>query len=168
METYSLEADNRKPDTKQRARMFLVWAGVYFVVLFSWKSIWPIGIERNEGLLVRALHALVVSILWAIGMTVWFRRHLPDTTILVDETSITAVSQYRGWMRWFRVQKRVRRGEIRTIWEVRGADGVVVGTAISENPKLRARLTGFVFLSTRLQDYEKLRALAVLWRSPDA
>jgi hypothetical protein len=168
METYFLKAEQTKPNVNQRLRMFFVYACLYFLLMFTAKLLWPTTLDKNEGILARAAYAAVMSIIWAAGMTIWWKRTLPNSTIVVDDYSITATSQYPGWMRWLKTSRTVRRGEIRTIWDIRNSKGTVLGTAISEKGKLYSRFFfGFVFLSTRLQEYEKLRAIAELWRSPN-
>jgi hypothetical protein len=168
METYFLEAEHKRPSTRERIIRFVLFLSIAFTVSFAGKCIWPSNYERHQAVLIKALDAGMWGVAMATFMTFWMRPPLLDSTLIIDDSSITTVSSYKGWMKRYEIRKVVHRGEIRTIRDVRNLDGEWIGAKISEKSGIREWFAGYLFLSKRLPDYEKIRAVAVLWQSPNA
>jgi len=164
MKTYPVMLNSQKPVLKQRAVSVLYLSGFYFILLFGWKFFWPTSTERNSGLLGTAIETGVVSLLWGLTMAFWPRK-FPSYKLLVDDESITSVVEFTGWMKWWVVRRSISKGKVRTIWEIRGKQGMPRGMGFSERSGLSARMWGFVFLPSSLPDYESIKALAESWRS---
>jgi hypothetical protein len=164
METYIVRPDSQKPTLKQRAVSVLCLSGIYFTLLFGCKFLWPTSSERNHGLLGITIETGVLSLLWGLTMVFWPRR-LPSYKLLLDDESITSVLEFTGWMKWWVVRRTISKGKVRTIWEIKGKQGVPRGMGFSERSRLGARMWGFVFVPSNLPDYESIKMLAETWRS---
>jgi hypothetical protein len=169
MDIYVARADSLKRTLKQRAIhraiAVLCFSGIYFILMFGWKFFWPTLTERNRGLFSIAVETGLVSVFWGLAM-VFLPRKLPSYKLLVDDGSISGVTEYTGWMKWWVVRRTISKGKVRTMWEIKGRLGLPSGMAFSERrSRFGARMWGFVFLSTTLPDYESLRTLAESWRS---
>jgi hypothetical protein len=164
MDTYLVRPDSPKPTLKQRAIAVLCFGGIYFILMLGWQFFWPTSTERNRGLLTIAVVTGLVSLTWGLGMAFWPRK-LPSYKLLVDDESITGVTEYTGWMKWLVMRRTISKGKVRTIWEIKGRLGAPSGMGFSDRKsRLGARMWGFVFLPTTLPDYESLRTLAESWR----
>jgi hypothetical protein len=164
METYVVRLNSQRPTLKQRAISALFFGGFYFILMFGWRFFWPSPAERYFGLLSIVAETGLISLLYGLGMAFWPPKR-PGCKILVDDESITGITEYDGWMKWLAFRRTVSKGKIRTIWEIKGRLGSTGGTGLSERSRLGARMWGFVYLPRSLPEYESLRALAESWRS---
>jgi len=169
MDTYIVPLNLRNPTLKQRAVAVLLGGGIFFILLFGRKMLWPTMAERNRGIGSVAIEAGIVSLLWTISMAFLHRKwpncKLPNYKLLVDDESITAVMEYTGWMKWFVTRRTISKGKVRSAWEVKGRLGRPGGMGFSERSKLGARMSGFVYLPATLPEYEYLKRLAESWRT---
>jgi len=166
METHVFTLNPQEPTLKKRAISVLYLGGTFFVLMFGWKFFWPTSTERNLGVMNIMVEAGIVSLLWGLAMAFYPKRSL-NYKLLVDDESITCVMDYTGWMKWLVMRRTIRRGKVRSIWEIRGRLGMPGGMGLSERSRLRAWMFGFVFLPRTLPAYESLRMLAESWRTRD-
>src|ERR1700735_4492709 len=68
-----------------------------------------------------------------------------------------------GCLRESTFRRAVRKGRVRSIFEIKGGKGVLRGVGISERTQFGGRMWGFVFVSTSLPEFESLRQLAESW-----
>jgi len=166
MDTYVVRRDSQEPKLKQRAIWIPIFGGIFFMLMFGWKVFWPTSIGRSRGILSIALETGLVSLVWGLLMA-YQPRKLPNYMLLVDDESITGVTQYTGWMKWFVMRRTISKGKVRSVWEIKGRLGATGGMGFSERSKWGARMLGFVFLPRSLPEYASLRALAESWRTAD-
>jgi hypothetical protein len=165
VETYVLESNKSKFTLKQRVLSVLFMASMYFLVMLAWTYLWPSPYEARESLYRIALKVAIISIFWGVGMTFWPKK-VPNCKLLADEQSITTVMEYSGWMKWYKIQKTVSAGKIRTIREINGRFGAPGGLAASEQTRLGAWMLGGIYIPKTLPEYERLKALVESWKDP--
>ena len=112
-----------------------------------------------------AIEIGIVSLLSGLVMVFFRPRSLTNYKLLVDEESITGVTEYTGWMTWFVQRTTVRKSRVRTIFEIKATAFHPGGLVISERSMLGARMLGWVFLSKDLPEYDDLRQLVEGWQS---
>ena len=124
MDTYFVNLESPKFNLKQKVLQVFILGGTFFALSFSWKFFWPDATYRNRGLLSIATEAGLVALVWAFLMVffapTWSRKY----KLLVGDESITAVVEKTGLKKWFNQEKTVRKGEIRTILELKTGMGL--------------------------------------------
>jgi hypothetical protein len=88
--------------------------------------------------------------------------------LLVDKDSITAVIDGTGLGRWCTLHRTIRKGEVRSIFNIAGRFGNQRGIGVSERNRLGARLWGFVFLPESMPEYERLKGVVESWQVPES
>ena len=165
MDTYEVIVDSPKPQLKYRLLAALLFGGTFFVLRFGASLLWPTSNERSRGLIGFAIEIGAVSIIYGVGMGMGLgSRTLPNYKLLVDEDSITGITQYTGWMRWLVLRRTVRRNRVRSIFEMKPVLGRPGGIGISERSILGARVLGFVSVPKTLPEFDRLRNLSESWR----
>jgi hypothetical protein len=170
METYVVKRETPKFTMKARVAAALLYGAMFFVGIFSCRLLWPSPSERSQGTLTTAVWLAIEALIW--GALMGFGRpflpkrlKLGDYKLLVDDDSITGVTERTGWMRWWTTRRTVRKGRVRTIFEIRAK--AFRGLGVSERSKLGARLWGFVYLPQSLPEFEELKQLVEGWRTSD-
>jgi hypothetical protein len=148
----------------------LVFGGIFFIIWFSWNLLWPGSSAKARSPFSIAIEGAIVALLW--GATMVFGGPILRTSssykLLVDEESITAVTERSGWMHWWVHRRTVRKGKVRTIFGIGGRFGSPRGIGVSERGKLGARLWGFVCLPESMPEFEQLKRMAESWRTPES
>jgi hypothetical protein len=168
MDTYIVNLDSLKPKPKQKVISAVYLGGMYFVVVFCLKLFWPTPRERSGGLTGIAVEAGFMALLWGFGMAYFSRKSVSSYKLLVDDASITGVTEYRGWMKWLVTRRTIRKGKVRTILSLKDGFGAARGIGISERSKWGARMWGWVYVPSNLPEYEYLRQLAEGWRANES
>jgi hypothetical protein len=167
MDTYVIELPSPKRKLKDKALSVLLLGGMYFVLYFSFTLLWPSAAESHRGLLSNATEAGLAALAWGIWMAAFPANPRSAYKLLVNEDSITSEMEYGRWMNWLAPRWTVRKGEVRTIFDVKGRAGKPGGFGVSSRSRLGARMLGFIYVPNTLPDYEYLRRLAESWRSKE-
>ncbi len=170
MDAYEVKLDPTKIKLRHRAALALCTSACFFVLWFGWKILWPTPGERTMPLLSLLIESVLVSLIFGIAMAFFellSPRRRPSYKLLVNEDSITGEWQYKGWMKWLVMRRTIRKGKVRTIFEIKPRLGSPGGVGISERTPVGARLWGFVYLSRTMPEYDQLRKLAQSWRNND-
>jgi hypothetical protein len=146
----------------------LCFAALFFLLRFGWSILSPTPSEMSSGLPSVAIEIGILSLFWAVAMVFLKPATLPNYKLLVDEESITWVTEYTGWMRWFVTRRTVRKSRVRTIFEIKATGFHSGGLGISERSMLGIRMWGCVFLPKDLPEYDDLRRLVEGWRSVES
>jgi hypothetical protein len=87
----------------------------------------------------------------------------PRTSIdfFVDEESISSEFRSYGILKWRLIRRTVRRGKIRSVFQIKGRVG---GIGISERSEFAARMFRYVYVPASLPEFEELKRLAESWR----
>ncbi len=164
MDTYEVKMKSPRVNPKYKIIAVLCFAAFFFLLRFGWSILSPTPSEMSRGLPSVAIEIGTLSLLWALGMVFFKSARLPNYKLLVDEESITGVTEYTG-MRWFVTRRTVRKSRVRTIFEIKATAFHSGGLGISERSMLGIRMLGCVFLPKELQEYDDLRRLVEGWRS---
>jgi hypothetical protein len=152
MDTYEVKVKSPRVNPKYKIIGVLCLAALFFLFQFGWSIL--IAIEIG-----------IFTILGGLVMVFFKPASLPNFKLLVGEESITWVMEYSGWKRWFVRRWTVRKGRVRTIFEIKATPFYPGGLGISERSRFGIRMFGCVFLSKDLPEYEDLRRLVEGWRS---
>ena len=166
METYVLELNTSKRSLKRLALSVMCMAVVYFLLMLAFTYLWPSPYEKHESVYLIAMKTAFISLLWGLGMT-FLQPKLPDGRLLVDDQSITSVTEYTGWMKWYKIRRTVSAGKVRTIREIRSRLGGPGGLAASERTRLGAWIWGGIYIPNTLPEYQQLKALVESWKTPE-
>jgi hypothetical protein len=169
METHVVQIDAPKPSLKNKTAAVLAYGGLFFILWTSWNLLWPSSSQRATGFLSAVIEGLIIAVLWAVSMVFGgpiFRTSF-SYKLLVDDNSITGVSEGNGWMRWWATRRTIRKGKVRAIFEIPSRFGSSGGVGVSERTILCARLCGFVFLPKSMHEYENLEHLVESWRTSE-
>jgi len=174
-DTYLISFDSRKPSLKVKFALALIGAGVFFLLRLSWSYFWPSAFEEHRGHHANAMEAGIVALVWGaamafmpkFGIASTLRTGLPAYKLLVDDESITGCLEYNGWMKWFRSKRKIRKGRVHTIFEIKGRFGRPDAIGISERSRFVARMSGFVYIPKTLPEFDDLRRLAESWRKTE-
>jgi hypothetical protein len=166
MDTYVVKLETPRGKLQHKVLAALLFGGTFFVLRFCWSLLSPTSSERNRGPLSLAIEIGVVSLVFGVGMGFFRPRISPNHSykLFVDQDSITGVAKYTGWMKWLGTRRTVRKGKIRSIFEIKAAVGRSGGIGISERTILGARMMGFVYIPKTLPEYDDLKGLAESWR----
>jgi len=168
METHVIEIHGLKPSLKIKAATVLVYAGLYFVIWFTWTLLWPSSGEKARDPLSIAIQGGVIAVIWGAFMV--FATPISRTNrnykLLVEEESITGVTDGTGLGRWCTLRRTIRKGKVRTIFGIAGRLGGLRGISASERSRLGAWFWGFVFLPESMPEYEHLKNVLGGWRAP--
>src|ERR1700733_11464670 len=164
MNTYEVRLESHNAKVKHRVVEVLFLAGLFFMLRFCWSAFYPTPSERSRGLTSVALEVGVTSLLWGIGMAFFRSKRISNYKLFVDEDSISGVLEYTGWLKWLRTRRTVRKGKVRSIFEIKGMFGRADAIGISERSMLGARIWGFVYVPKTLREYDNLKQLAEGWR----
>lgn len=156
------EAGKIKLGPKQKLLTALLFAVILFALRFGWHVWEGSGYEQHWSVIEIAIWSAAVAILLAVFPTA---PRVPAYKLLVDDNSITGVSQYGGWMKWFQTRRTVRKGSVRSIFNVPAIGDRPGGVGISERSQLGARMWGFVYVPKSMPEFEDLKRLAESWRS---
>jgi hypothetical protein len=165
VETYVLELNTPKRSLKHLALSVICMAVVYFLLMLAFTYLWPSPYEKHESVYLIAMKTAFISLLWGLGMT-FLQPKLPDGRLLVDDQSITSVTEYTGWMKWYKIRRTVSAGKVRTIREIRSRLGGPGGLAASERTRLGAWMWGGIYIPNTLPEYQQLKALVESWKAP--
>jgi len=160
------EAGTIKLGLKNRLLSALAFTVIAFALRFGWMLFAPSGFERRSGTTGSALEIAIWAI--ALGFTMAFlqaKPRVPGYRMIVEDNSITGITQYTGYMKWFVSRKTVRRGRVRTIFEVPPTRYHSGGIGVSEHSRFGTRMWGFVYIPSSLPEFDQLKALAESWRS---
>jgi hypothetical protein len=168
METYEITTEPYQFKLRHKTVGVFLFASVYFVLRFSWSVLSPSQAERFRGLSSLAIEIGFASVISALAMVflspIWKRlgRDLKiNYKLLVDADSITAV--FPIWRN--RLSRRmVRKGKVRSIFEIKAAFSRSGGIGISERNEFAARILGFVYVPKAFPEFDKLKSLAESWR----
>ena len=164
MDTYVVRLETPRGKLQHKVLAALLFGGTFFVLRFCWSLLSPTSSERGKGLLGLAIEIGVVSLIFGIGMSFFRPRTFPNYKLLVNQDSVTGVTEYTGWMRWLVTRRTVRKGKVRSIFEIHAVPGRPGGIGISERSILGARMWGFVYVPNTLPEYGDLTGLAESWR----
>jgi hypothetical protein len=168
MDTYEIRVESPNPKWKSRLIAALCFAGFFFLFRFGLTLLFPLAFGESRGPRSLAIDIGIWSLVMSAVMAFGRIRTIPNYTLLVDDDSITGVTEYTGWMSWLVFRRTVRRGEVRSIFpiKVRNRAGQSAGIGISERERVfSARMLGFVYVPKTLPQYEQLKHLAESWRS---
>jgi hypothetical protein len=169
MDTYEVKMKSPRVNLKYQIIGVLCFAALFFVLRFGLSIFFPTEHERSRGMPGVAIEIGILSLLAGIGMVfVRLPRPLPKYKLLVDEESITGVTEYTRWMRWRVKRTTVRKSRVRTIFEIKASAFHPGGLGISERSMFGARMWGWVFLPKDLPEYDDLRRLVEGWRSVES
>jgi hypothetical protein len=164
VDTYEVKMKSPRVNPKSKIIAVLCFAAFLFLIRFGWRFLSPAPGEIRGGLPRVAIETGMSSLLLALGMVFFRSARLPNYKLLVDEESMTWVMKYPGWMRWFVRRWTVRKGRVRTIFEIKATAFHSGGLGISERSMAGTRMFGCVFLPRELPEYDDLRRLAEGWR----
>jgi len=168
VETYEVKTEPHRVSPKRKIIAALCFGAFFFVFLFGASVFFPTPGQTNMGLASRAMEIGIPSLLAALitALTAFLRpASVLSYKLLVDEESMTGVSERTGWMSWFVIRKKVRKSKVRTIFQIKANAYQRGGLAVSERSMFGARMLGCVFLPMELPEYDKLRRLVESWRS---
>jgi hypothetical protein len=168
MDIYEVKFEPTKIKLRYRTISALCLSGIFFVVWVGLRTIWRSPSDGAKGLLGILVEGGLVSLFWGIAMVFSgpFRPGGPPSyRLLVDNDSITSVSEYKGLMKWLGTRRTVRKGQVRTIFEIKPRFGATGGVGVSERSKFGARMLGWVFLPRALPEFDYLKELAESWRN---
>jgi hypothetical protein len=168
MDTYKVRMKSPRVNPKYKIIAVLCFAAFFFLLRFGWIILSPTPSEMSRGLPSVAIEIGILSLFWALAMVFFKSARVPNYKLLVDEESITGVTEYTGWMRWFVKRTTVRKSRVRTIFEIKATAFHPGGLGISERSMLGTRMLGFVFLPKELPEYDGLRRLVEGWRSVES
>jgi hypothetical protein len=169
MERYSVELELQRPLVSWRYKTVaaLIFAAIFFAIRFGWDFVAPIEKERDvlSVALKDGLWALLMGTMMAFLPRPWVPSK-PRISIdfFVDEESISSEFRSYGILKWRLIRRTVRRGKIRSVFEIKGRLG---GIGISERGGFAARMWGYVYVPTSLPEYEEVKRLAESWRVVD-
>ncbi len=168
MVTYEVANERYQPKLKHKVIGVFLIAGIFFVLRFGLSVLSPSQTERSRTLSSLAIEIGLVSLVWALGMVflspIWRKlgRDLKlNFKLLVDADSMTAV--YPSWGNR-QSRRMVRKGKVRSIFEIKATSLRPGGIGISERKELAARMLGFVYVPKTLPEFDKLKSLAETWR----
>lgn len=165
VETYFAELDKSKLSLKQWAGLVLLMASIYFVIELALSFFWLSHYGEQESVQRIILKVTFISLFWGVAMTFRLPK-TPTCKILVDDQSITSVMEYTGWMKWYKINRTVSAGKVRTIRETRSRLGWPGGLVASERSGWGAWMRGGIYIPKTLPEYGRLKALVESWRSP--
>ena len=166
MERYSVELELQGPlvSWRYKAVAALIFAAIFFAIRFGWDFVAPV--EKERGMLSAALKdglwAMLMGTIMAFLPKIWVSSK-PQTSIdfFVDEESISSEFRSHGILKWRLIRRTVRRGKIRSVFQIKGRVG---GIGISERSEFAARMFGYVYVPASLPEFEELKRLAESWR----
>jgi hypothetical protein len=164
VDTYEVKMKSPRVNPKHKIIAVLCFAAFLFLVRFGWSVLSPAPSEISRGLPRVAIETGMWSLLFALGMVFFRSAPLPNYKLLVDQESMTWGLEYPGWRRWFVRRWTVRKGRVRTIFEIKATAFQSGGLLISERSMAGIRMFGCVFLPRELPEYDDLRRLAEGWR----
>jgi hypothetical protein len=165
VETYIFELNKSKPSLKQRAVLVLLMASVYFLVMLATNFFWLSHYGEQESAHRIILKVTFISLFWGVAMAFWPPK-TPNCKLLVDDQSITSVTEYPGWMKWYKISRTVSAGKVRTIREFNGRLGAPGGLIVSERLGWSMWILGGIYIPITLPEYGRLKALVRSWRVP--
>ena len=168
MDTYEVKLKSPRVNPKYKIISVLCFAAFFFLIRFGWSILSPTPSEMSSGLPSVATEIGILSLLLALVMVFFKSARIPNYKLLVDEESITGVTEYTGWMSWFVKRTTVQKSRVRTIFEIKKTASHPGGLGISERSMFGARMCGFVFLPKELPEYDDLRRLVEGWRSVES
>lgn len=164
MDTYEVKLGSRRGNPGRKIIAALCCAALFFILRFGWIILFPTSSERNTRLMILAIETGTTGLLYGLALVFKPFAPLRSYKVLVDDESITGLTTYDGWMRWFRIRHTVRKGRVRTIFEIQATAFSPGGLALSERSRLGARFWGCVFLPRELAEYDDLRRVVESWR----
>jgi hypothetical protein len=169
MDTYEVKMKSPRVNPKYKIIAVLCGAALFFLVRFGWYILSPTPSEMSRSLPSVAVEIGLSSLVLALIMVFFKSTRHPNYKLLVDRESITGVTEFTGWMRWLVKRTTVRKGRIRTIFEIKAmAFRPGGGLGISERNRLGARMWGFFFLPKELPEFGDLRRFVEGWRSVES
>jgi hypothetical protein len=166
MDTYELKPKSARVNLKYRIVAVLCVAALCFLFQFGCRILSANPSERSSRLPTLAIDSGIFTVLWILAMVFLPKSaRLANYKLLVDEESMTGVTEYTIWMRRFVKRTTVRKNRVRTIFEIKTTAFHPGGLLISERSMLVARMLGWVYLSKDLPKYDDLRQLVEGWRS---
>jgi hypothetical protein len=167
LETYEFKPEFINLKLGGKVLVVLCSAVLFFLLFFGWNLLYPSAFDQAGGKSSVAIQAGVLSLICGIAFIMQgpFRSsRVPHHKLLVDDKSITWVTQHRGIMKWLVTRRTVRKGKVQTIFEIKGRFGIGGGIGISEKSPPGSRKSGFVYVPKSLPQYDHLRQLAESWR----
>ncbi len=153
VKTYDVTADLAGMSRKRKALRFFSLAGVFVAIEIALRRFWP---SLSSGpLLEDLIQAVITGILFAVGMTAFYKRNLSYTIVVTDD-GIKAIHP------WF--ERSVQKDRVKTVVETEGNALVVPSLRISKYGKFGTFLWGCVSIPKTLPDYESIRDLALSWK----
>ncbi len=165
MDTYEVKMKLPRANPKHKIIAALCFATVFFLSLCGWSVLSSTPGKMSRGLASIALEIGILSLLLGLSMVSFKPSTLPNYKLLVDGESMTWVTEYTGWMKWRVTRRTVRKGRVRTIFEIGATPFHSGGLGVSERSMSGVRMLGCVFLSKDLPEYDDLRRLVEGWRS---
>jgi hypothetical protein len=169
MDIYEVKRKPPRVKPKYKIIAILCFAALLFLVRFGLSILSPTTSEVRMGLAGVAIEIGIWSLLMALGMAFFNKVFKPtrfaNYKLLVDEESITGVTEYTGLMGRFVKRTTVRKSRVRTMFEIKATTFHPGGLGISERSMLGARMLGWVLLPKDLLEYDELRRLVEGWRS---
>ena len=165
MDTYEVKIKPRRVNLKYRIAGVLCIAALGFLIRFGLGILSATPSETSSGLRTLAVDSGIFSVVLTLVMVFFKSPRVPSYKLLVDEESITGVTEFAGWMPWFVQRTTVRRSRVRTIREIKATTVHSGGLLISERSMFGARMLGGVFLSKDLPEYDDLLQLLEGWQS---
>ncbi|MGB6724533.1 MAG: hypothetical protein WBE74_01435 [Terracidiphilus sp.] len=171
MQTYEVEYPLKKLGLPYRIGFAFLGATVCFLLWFGKSMLWPTQLDLQSCIASRALWAAVFGI--TMGVLQGFAIPQPFTRpikgrITVDDESIEGSFEFSSWLMTTKHKRTVRKGRVKSIFEVRGRFGRPGGIGISEQSKFGARMLGLVFIPRSMEEFDELKQLAESWRRPAA
>jgi hypothetical protein len=160
MQTYSVQFEflGIGVTWKRKVLAVLIFGIILFLFMWVCSVLTPARFGLHRGLLSIAFQAGWTSLIY--GSLMAFvpgisRRGRAVIEISVENDSISSRIRPGG------MRRTVRRGKIRSIFEIKGRLG---GIGISERSEFGARMLGYVHVPASLPEYEELKRLAESWR----
>ena len=171
METYYVETRSERWTFRRRAVFAFGLSITYAAIMFCFDIFWRTGSHKTASIGELGVKAIFMGLFWGLCMafvpTRLTKPSVCHSRLLVDDHSVTGISEHSAGLFQGRTFRRVvRRGHVRSIFEIKGPKGVLKGVGISERTKLGARMWGFVFVPASLPEFEDLRQLAESWKAP--
>jgi hypothetical protein len=169
MDTYEVKLKSPSGKPKYKIIAVLCFIALLFLIRFSLSILLHTPSEMRSALPSGTIQIGIWSLLVALGMVFSGQLVVPSYKLLVDEESITGVTEFTGWMKWRVKRRTVRKGRVRTILEIKTTAFHPGGFGVSERSMFGSRMMwGFVYVPKDLPEYDDLRRLVEGWRSVES
>jgi len=169
MQTYESQYLPLKSGLRIRIAVGFFAATVYFAIWFGKGLIWPSETDLNASLASRISAAAIFGIAMGFFQGIFYRPPFSKPSnirLTVDDESITSAIELRSSLMKWKLRRTVRKGRIKSVFEVRGRFGSTGGIGVSERRKFAARVLGYAFIPRSLENFDELKQIVESWREP--